>query len=300
MGWGGVEVDKVETGAFNFLVIVYIYIVDGEVRIPFSSLTLPHFCACPKLAQISNCIYHVFFLFSILRWEVVVRFVDIDGIFPDCWDYMYSETCLNRTLNKPKSCLNHGWWFSPGTAASSTTKTGRHYIAEMLLKVALKHHKSKSNQSSTDINRTLNKPKSCINRTLNKPKSCINRTLNKPKSYINWTLNKPKSCLNQTLNKPKSCLNRTLNKPKSCINRTLNKPKSCLNQTLNKPKSCINRSLNKPKSCLNRAVDKPKSCLNLTLNKPKSCLNRTLNKPKSYINQTLNKPKSYINRTLNK
>jgi hypothetical protein len=29
--------------------------------------------------------------------------------------------------------------FSPGTPASSTTKTGRHDIAEILLKVALKH-----------------------------------------------------------------------------------------------------------------------------------------------------------------
>jgi hypothetical protein len=33
--------------------------------------------------------------------------------------------------------LAHGWWFSPGTPASSTTKTGRHEIAEILLKVAL-------------------------------------------------------------------------------------------------------------------------------------------------------------------
>jgi hypothetical protein len=29
------------------------------------------------------------------------------------------------------------WWFSPGTPASSTTKTGNHDIAEILLKVAL-------------------------------------------------------------------------------------------------------------------------------------------------------------------
>jgi hypothetical protein len=36
--------------------------------------------------------------------------------------------------------LAHGWWFSLGTPASSTTKTGRHDIAEILLKVALKHH----------------------------------------------------------------------------------------------------------------------------------------------------------------
>jgi hypothetical protein len=33
--------------------------------------------------------------------------------------------------------LAHGLWFSPGTLASSTTKTGHHEIAEILLKVAL-------------------------------------------------------------------------------------------------------------------------------------------------------------------
>jgi len=43
-----------------------------------------------------------------------------------------------------------GRWFSAGTPAYSTTKTGRHDIAEILLKVALKDQKSiKSiNQSS--------------------------------------------------------------------------------------------------------------------------------------------------------
>ena len=34
--------------------------------------------------------------------------------------------------------LAHGRWFSVGTPASSTTKTSRHDIAEILLKVALK------------------------------------------------------------------------------------------------------------------------------------------------------------------
>jgi hypothetical protein len=33
-------------------------------------------------------------------------------------------------------------WFSPGTPASSTTKTGRHDIAEILLKEALNTIKS--------------------------------------------------------------------------------------------------------------------------------------------------------------
>jgi len=45
--------------------------------------------------------------------------------------------------------LGHGRWFSPGTPASSTTKTGRHDIAEILLKVPLKHQKS--NQSNLVI-----------------------------------------------------------------------------------------------------------------------------------------------------
>jgi hypothetical protein len=47
--------------------------------------------------------------------------------------------------------LAHGWWFSPGTLASSTTKSGCHDIAEILLKVALNTKKSnqiKSNQNS--------------------------------------------------------------------------------------------------------------------------------------------------------
>jgi hypothetical protein len=45
--------------------------------------------------------------------------------------------------------LAQGRWFSPGTPASSTTKTGRHDIAEILLKVALKHQKS-INQSKVE------------------------------------------------------------------------------------------------------------------------------------------------------
>jgi len=39
--------------------------------------------------------------------------------------------------DKVYQLLAHGRWFSPGTPASSTTKTGRHNIAEILLNVAL-------------------------------------------------------------------------------------------------------------------------------------------------------------------
>jgi hypothetical protein len=39
--------------------------------------------------------------------------------------------------DKAYQLLAHGRWFSPGTLASSTTKTGRHDISEILLIVAL-------------------------------------------------------------------------------------------------------------------------------------------------------------------
>jgi hypothetical protein len=44
---------------------------------------------------------------------------------------------LAAASDKVYQSLAHGRWFSPGTPASSTTKTGRHNIAEILLKVAL-------------------------------------------------------------------------------------------------------------------------------------------------------------------
>jgi len=46
-------------------------------------------------------------------------------------------TQLAAASDKLYQLLAHGRLFSPGTPASSTTKTGRHDIAELLLKVAL-------------------------------------------------------------------------------------------------------------------------------------------------------------------
>ena len=46
-------------------------------------------------------------------------------------------TRLAAASDKAYQLLAQGRWFSPGTPASSTTKTGRHDIAEILLKVAL-------------------------------------------------------------------------------------------------------------------------------------------------------------------
>jgi hypothetical protein len=48
--------------------------------------------------------------------------------------------------NEVDQLLAHGRWFSPGSPDSSTTKTCRHDIAEILMKVALitKNQKSKT------------------------------------------------------------------------------------------------------------------------------------------------------------
>ena len=56
--------------------------------------------------------------------------------------------CIRLASDTNYQLLAHGRWFFPGTPVSSTIKTGRHDIAEILLKVTLKHQKSnqKSNQ----------------------------------------------------------------------------------------------------------------------------------------------------------
>jgi hypothetical protein len=50
-------------------------------------------------------------------------------------------TRLAAVSDKVYQLLAQGWWFSQGTPASSTTKTCRHDIADILLKVELKHQK---------------------------------------------------------------------------------------------------------------------------------------------------------------
>jgi hypothetical protein len=56
-------------------------IIRGRMWRPLTSLTLPHFCACPKPGPGDPIPYAgVFFMFTDLRWKVVVCFVDIGGI----------------------------------------------------------------------------------------------------------------------------------------------------------------------------------------------------------------------------
>ena len=59
---------------------------------------------------------------------------------------------LAAASDKVYQLLAQGRWFSPGTPASSTTKTGRHDIAEILLKVALNTKNSNSISNSNNCN----------------------------------------------------------------------------------------------------------------------------------------------------
>jgi hypothetical protein len=62
---------------------------------------------------------------------------------PGFLNYKIGCIQLAATSDKVYQLLAHGRWFSPSTPASSTTKIGRHDIAEILLKVALNtknHH----------------------------------------------------------------------------------------------------------------------------------------------------------------
>jgi hypothetical protein len=59
------------------------------------------------------------------------------GFAPGFVNYKKGCNRLATTIDKVYQLLVHGRWFSPGTPASSTTKTGHHDIAEILLTVAL-------------------------------------------------------------------------------------------------------------------------------------------------------------------
>jgi hypothetical protein len=65
---------------------------------------------------------------------------------PSFVNYKKKCTQFAAASDKVYQLLAQGRWFSSGTPASSTTKTGRHDIAEILLKVALNTKNQSINQ----------------------------------------------------------------------------------------------------------------------------------------------------------
>ena len=73
------------------------------------------------------------------------------GFAPGFVNYKKGCPRLAVASDKVYQLLVNGRWFSPGTPASSTTKTGRHDIAEIFLKVALNTKNKSINQSSSGL-----------------------------------------------------------------------------------------------------------------------------------------------------
>jgi hypothetical protein len=78
----------------------------------------------------------VIFLYDYLEW--------IENTMKSVARLLHLKTRPRYIVGNIKNMLAHGRGFSPDTPASSTTKTGRHEIAEILLKVAL-NTKNKKN-----------------------------------------------------------------------------------------------------------------------------------------------------------
>ena len=86
----------------------------GRIGITLTNLTPPHCCACSKLVT-GYPMSYVFFVFSELMWEMVVRFVDIGGIVDhhssnvlfinlNCWIFsllinVIPETCCRTKFS---------------------------------------------------------------------------------------------------------------------------------------------------------------------------------------------------------
>ena len=103
----------------------------------------------PYIDALCQVWFHLAQLFqrSTLKYEKVNGRTPSDGNTthdPLGWVMCANKKGCNRLAaesDKAYQLVAHGRWFS---SASSTTKTGRRDIAEILLKVVLKHQKSKS------------------------------------------------------------------------------------------------------------------------------------------------------------
>ena len=78
--------------------------------------------------------------------EEKIKIRNVDGrkamaIAHMAWRVKKGCTRLASASDKVYQLLAHGWWFSLGTPASSTTKTDRHDTTEILLS-GVKHQKS--------------------------------------------------------------------------------------------------------------------------------------------------------------
>ena len=90
--------------------------------------------------------------FSCYKAEILVT-MDFSCYIAEILVTMVFSCYIAEILVTMGQLLAHGRWFSPGTPASSTTKTGRHDIAELLLKVTLNTKNQSISINHFDINK---------------------------------------------------------------------------------------------------------------------------------------------------
>ena len=73
------------------------------------------------------------------------------GFTPSFVNYKKGCIRLAAASDTVYQLLFQGRWFSPVTPSSSTTKTGRHDIADILLKVVLRHQNIKINHNGQNL-----------------------------------------------------------------------------------------------------------------------------------------------------
>ena len=100
------------------------------------------------LLQIISSPRHLSFQFKVMNRSRNIICCELSSMLKHFFFADFLLFCI--CFIKFNQLLAHGRWFSPCTPASSTTKTGHHDIAEILLKVALKQLISCRVQSSND------------------------------------------------------------------------------------------------------------------------------------------------------
>ena len=144
--------ERAKTGWFGIRIMCPYGVTYQSADCCFSELALSNYKNPNRRVGLVQCRHH--------------RLIDIN--FWPWYNWKIAELALNNNhslissiyINYKKGCtrlaaasdkvyqlLAHGRWFSPGTPASSTCKTGLHDIAEILLKVSLNTKSQTINQS---------------------------------------------------------------------------------------------------------------------------------------------------------
>jgi hypothetical protein len=104
---------NIQCSLCNNITLYMPYYPEGRVGIPYTSLTPPHFCACPKPGPGFPKSYDVGF-FSVqwisLRWEGIVSFIDFGGIDGHHSLHILFIIFIRLSRDGPYYVIGYGGW----------------------------------------------------------------------------------------------------------------------------------------------------------------------------------------------